>query len=157
MQKNAVRIFFITMALALLGFVGLGVMYLFGPGEPIDSDRENEEQLVDDSPVREELATGEEAYTLDAAREGLTLLNHELEPNLRVLTGSVMNNTSAVFAHVQIGFDLYDATDEKVASVGDSLSLMEPGQVWEFGLEVPPQENVARAELAFLRGDRAGE
>lgn len=143
-QRIAVRLFLIVMGVALLGLIGLGVLYLAGPQEQTVTSQENLDSAV---------TTGSEAQRMDTLREGLHLANHQLDQGRDVVSGSVVNNSrKEAYVGVRIAFSLLDAKGKQVGTVSDTTSEVGPGETWRFNLALPADVKASQAELTKLTG-----
>lgn len=158
------KVFFVTLVVAFVALVGLGVFYLAGPGEEVDNpgdevEREdiattdNEATAITGAEESEEALADyeDEAELIEALRGELNLLNFELERQRDVVTGSVMNNTRYPFVNVQIAFDLLGTDSTRLATARDTTSEIEPGNTWRFSANVPPGTAAVYAVLDTLR------
>lgn len=143
-QRITVRLFLIVVGVALLGLIGLGVLYLAGPREQTVTSRENLDSAV---------TTGAETQRMDTLRKGLRLVNHQLDQGREVVSGSVVNNSrQEAYVGVRIAFALLDANGKQVGSVSDTTSEVGPGETWRFNLAIPAGVEAGQAELTKLTG-----
>lgn len=153
--KISVRVFFITLAVAFVALVGLGVFYLAGDREEVDNpgDEVEREEIANAETETVEREYESEAEVIEGLRGELNLVNYQLERQRDVVTGSVMNNTSNPFVNVQVAFDLLGADSTRLASARDTTSEIEPGNTWQFSANVPPNTAAVYATLDTLRGE----
>jgi hypothetical protein len=143
------RVFLIAVVLFLLGFVGLAVFYLTGDTEPV-----YEFSAVDgpEAPDSIQNRIGDDAYTLDDQPQRLVLLDYTVDRERHAISGSVLNNTPQPHVSVQLAFDLYDAEDDLLETVGDTTGEVGPGATWRFSISYPPTISVADVKHRALRG-----
>ena len=143
------RLLQIAIVVFLLVVVGYGVYLLIGDRTEVYS-----QQAVDGRGAPDSIQNriGDDTYVLDDQPRGLVLLNYEVDRAGKVVMGSILNNTPEPLVSVEVTFDLYDAEDTMIETVGDTTSEVSPGAVWEFSAVYPPDISVARAERQVLRG-----
>lgn len=144
--ETSIKVFLTTGVVVLLGFIALGLWFLFAPGRELD-------QAAGDYPDRAEIADIENEEARDSLARKLVLSRYDLERGPAVVSGTVVNNTGRPFVNVQVGFRLFDAQGNRMGTVRDTASLVEPDDSWNFRIGLPPEQNAARVEHYDLRGE----
>jgi hypothetical protein len=143
--ETSVKAFLLTGALVLLAFVGLGLWFLFAPGQELD-------RAAGDHPDRAEVGNIENEEARDSLARKLVLNRYNLERAPAVVSGSVVNNTSRPFVNVQVGFRLLNARGDTVGTVRDTTPIVEADDSWPFRVNFAPDQTVARVEPYDLQG-----
>lgn len=143
--ETSVKAFLITGVVVLLAFVGLGLWYLFAPGQEVD-------RAAGDSPDRAEVGNIENEEARDSLSRQLVLSRYNLESAPAVVSGSVVNNTSRPFVNVQVGFRLFDAQGDSVGAVRDTVPIIEADDSWAFRVGYSADQTVTRVEPYDLQG-----
>lgn len=96
--------------------------------------------------------TGDEVNTLALPDTGLVVVDYMLDRQQERIAGSVMNNSSISFVNVQVAFQVFDAQGQMVGTVADTTSEVQPGDVWQFGIPLPPDEAISRVQPVNVQG-----
>ena len=132
-------------ALAVLGFIGLGILYLIGPRATV----EQEPVLSKEAVYEEDVLRGRQSDMLEGAPEELILLPATVKRGEAAIEGSIMNNADRAYVNVQVWFELYAADSTRIGAAVDTTGMVEPGDTWRFHATLP--EDVLVAEVGSAR------
>jgi hypothetical protein len=130
--------FAVAAGLFLLAVLGLGIVFLLGPGP--DEGRVGDRE-VDRALTHRDMTPGEGTDQLQVAE-------YELDVNSRVLRGSVMNNGPTSQINVEITFTLYDEQQSEVGTAFERVGEIQGGDTWPFN--IPVEEGATSAALRSL-------